>query len=470
MWILSTVVILTILGGSESAPSCYAGINGDPPICSACSGNCSAGSGCTCTTLSSFCLPDSGSCSMNSSECCLSNLYWHPDLGCCAEEPYCSPQCLPDEVCSTMNSSIVCTANKTLYQNQKLGVSNVSTNVTCQGSNMTVSVSKNLLEFLHYKPSASSLSQSNCTGAIESILNGQRVYSLTVQNIEGICGNTMMKSSTHVTYINTLHIPPNSDRGVVTVSNLTLQFSCSYNLTMQTALLTVFKPVMSSGNLNVGNTGTEAPTTIAAYLNPSYTEPLQQQSQQQLSVGSTLYFGMSSQFPDTAFVLRVERCFATPFNDAQSSIVEELIQGGCPTSTGSLIKVEENGISKEVRFSLTSFAFQGYDSVYIFCNARLCNKASENCSKCTSSRAETEDIKQFSLGPFSFETVIDENSGSHTVMSSVMLLGNMLAIWILDHKSTELGILTPEGRVASGDRHNTFGSLWIVLKMFALEL
>lgn len=84
----------------------------------------------------------------------------------------------------------------------------------------------------------------------------------------------------------------------------------------------------STSNLNSGGTGGDATTTLAAYVSPSYTEPLQQSQQQELAVGSTLYFGMNTQFPDPAFVLRVEQCFATPTSDGTGSLKIPLIQGG----------------------------------------------------------------------------------------------------------------------------------------------
>lgn len=55
--------------------------------------------------------------------------------------------------------------------------------------------------------------------------------------------------------------------------------------------------------------------------------------------------------------------------------------GSCATGNGPSIQVVENGVSKEVRFSITSFYFQGYNNVYIFCDARLCMTSSGSCSK-----------------------------------------------------------------------------------------
>ncbi|KAM4795789.1 uromodulin-like [Rhinophrynus dorsalis] len=387
--------------GTGPAQSCYEGVNGSPPLCSTCGGVCILASGCKCSN-SSNCLPDKNTCSMNSSACCLPDLSWHPDLSCCIADPYCLTPCLSDEACAYVNHTATCKVNTTFYQTQKLNISNLSTIVICMDSNMTMSVSKNLLEFLNYKPSASSLSQPTCTGAKETILQGQRVYSITVSSKEGECGNKMSKNTTHVTYTNTLLIPANSDSGIVSVNNISVQFSCTYNLTMQSSLLTVFKPVMSSADLNTGSTGGNATTTIAAYVNPSYTQPLQQSQQQQLSVGSTLYFGMSTQFPDPAFVLRVEQCFATPTYDPASTNRVQLIERGCTSNQETNIQVVENGMSNEVRFSIASFAFRGYDTVYIFCNARLCQNSSGTCRGCSQSRASIDTTVQLELGPFSF--------------------------------------------------------------------
>ncbi|XP_053310485.1 uromodulin-like [Spea bombifrons] len=428
MLLLGFVVLLATLEQTDST-SCYAGINGDPPKCSTCGGTCTAGTGCKCLSNTSFCLPDAGTCPMNSSVCCLSGLSWNQDLACCVEEPYCSPACLSDEICMLVNQSSTCSVNTTFYQNQNLSVYNVTGTVECKGSNMTVSLNKNLLDALYYKSFSSSLLDPSCTGGNVTLLNGQRLYSVIVPSSFGSCGNRMSKNTTHVTYTNTLHIYKNS--GIVTLSNLSIQFSCTYNLTMQSALVTVLKPVMSSQDVSTGTSEGGATTTIAAYVNPSYTQPLPQTEQQQLPVGSTLYFGMSTQFLDPAFVLRVDSCFTTPTSDGSGPIKVQLIKGGCSANQGPYIEVVENGKSKEVRFSIVSFAFKGYDNVYIFCDARLCNAASGSCSGCSASR-EASDVlptSQFSLGPFAFQDI--ENSGSYTAVSLAVLVGSLLSPWIL---------------------------------------
>ncbi|PIO13619.1 hypothetical protein AB205_0119110, partial [Aquarana catesbeiana] len=140
---------------------------------------------------------------------------------------------------------------------------------------------------------------------------------------------------------------------------------------------------------------------MAAYSSPSYTSPVQQSQQENMPIGSTLYFGMSTEFPDPMFVLRIEQCFATPTPDGSGTIKVQLIQGGCATGEVG-VQVLGNGLSKEVRFSISSFSFNNYGSVYIFCNARLCNNGTGTCALCGSSRDVSETTQQFSLGPFSF--------------------------------------------------------------------
>ncbi|KAM4046209.1 pancreatic secretory granule membrane major glycoprotein GP2-like [Anomaloglossus baeobatrachus] len=367
---------------------------------------------------------------MNSSSCCLSNLSWYPNLGCCIVDPYCIPACFADEQCTYVNNSAACVANTTYYQNLGLSVYNVSSMINCKGANMTVSVGKNLLETLHYNPSALTLSQNNCTGAVVDTQQGQRVYSYTVQTKDGVCGNIMTKNVTHVTFANTVNIPGQISNGVITVGNLSMQFSCTYNITMETSLYTVFKPVMTTENLDTGGIDGDSGTTLAAYTNPSFTQPLEQSQQQELTIGTTLYFGMITKFPDPDFVLRVDQCFATPTSDGSGAIKVQLIQGGCAVENGPYVEVEENGISKEVRFTMTSFAFQGFTSVYIFCDARLCHTPNNSCSACSSSREASQQTMQFGLGPFSYQDTIDYSSSNQNGLSVTVLLGSLLCIWI----------------------------------------
>ncbi|CAH2221438.1 Hypothetical predicted protein [Pelobates cultripes] len=430
MLLLSSFVLLALLGFAGSSSSCYAGIDGNFIMCSNCGGSCNATSGCKCVNQTS-CIPETGSCNLNSSACCLAGFSWNPDLACCIEGPYCNPQCLIDENCTFVNQTSTCTVNTAFYQNKNLSINNITTSVTCKGGNMTASVNKNILDFLHYTPINASLSDPTCTKFNVSIVDGVRIYSVTVSGRVGTCGNSMQKTTDQVTYTNTLHISKYSASGIVSSSNISVQFSCTYNLTMQTSLSTVFKPVMSSQNLDTESSSGDSTTTIAAYENPSYTQPILQQNQQELSVGSTLYFGMTTQFPDPVFVLRVETCFSTPTSDGSGQIKVILIQNGCPTNEGPYIEVEENGKSKEVRFSITSYAFPGYNNVFIFCDARLCNTASESCATCGSSRDQSgiPRLTQFSLGPFQF--IDTENSCSHIALSVAVLLGSLLTLWIL---------------------------------------
>ncbi|XP_018419141.1 PREDICTED: uromodulin-like [Nanorana parkeri] len=418
------------LGIAGSTPSCYTGVNGSPPLCSTCNGTCLQSSGCTCSNSTS-CLPDARFCSLNSSSCCLPNLSWNPDLACCTADPYCISACLADEVCQYVNQTAVCVANATYYKALGLNVQNTTSSVACKGSNMTISVSKNLLEILHYKPSASTLLQSNCSGANESILQGQRMYSLTVQTGGGICGSSMVKNATHVSYTNAIIVPGNTDNGLVTVSELSVAFTCTYNISMWISLFTVFKPVLDTQNLDAGGTNGDGLTSLAAYSNPSYTNPMLQSEQQDLQIGSTLYFGMSTQFPDPAFVLRIDQCFATPTSDGSGSIKIQLIQGGCAVNSGPYTEVLENGKSKEVRFSISSFSFRDYNTVYIFCDARLCSQESGKCSSCAGSRDVLEESKQFSLGPFTFIDPVDNSAVSHKGLPFTVLVASLLSAWIL---------------------------------------
>uniref|UniRef100_A0A8C5P9L2 ZP domain-containing protein n=1 Tax=Leptobrachium leishanense TaxID=445787 RepID=A0A8C5P9L2_9ANUR len=387
MWLLGSLVLLAKLELIGCSSSCYVSIDGSPIMCSSCGGSCTAVSGCQCANQTS-CLPENGTCGLNSPACCLPGFSWNPNIVCCVD------------------------------------LNNLTSFVTCNRGIMTVSVNKNLLEFLQYTPINATLSDPSCTGANVSIVNGKRVYSVTVPGRAGTCGNIMSKSTSQVTYTNTLVITKYSSIGILSTRKISAQFSCTYNLTMDVALSTVIKPVMSSQILATGGSGAEAITTIAAYDSSSYTQPIMQTNQEQLTIGSTLYFGMFTLFPDPVFVLRVETCYSTPTSDGSGSIKVMLIQGGCPTSDGPYIKVEENGQSKEVRFSVVMFAFSGYETVYIFCETRLCNTASSSCNGCLTSREDISGLETFSLGPFAYIDAV--NSCSHIAFSVAVLLGSLL--------------------------------------------
>ncbi|XP_078539566.1 uromodulin-like [Lissotriton helveticus] len=244
---------------------------------------------------------------------------------------------------------------------------------------MVVSVGKCLTKMLHMDPQNATLADAHCTGASISLLNGIYVYDIAALARIAYCGNVMELNATHVTYSNVLHIPPlKYASGIIAGNQVEFPFSCTYFLDIKTSLDTVLRPMASTIGLSTGGSGL-ASTTIAAYSNPSYTSPIPS-GQEDMSIGSTIYFGMTTEVGDAdVFVLRVDTCYATPTQDPNSAIKVSLIENGCPANGDVSIRVVSNGESLQVRFSIAVFAFKSTSTAYIYCSARLCLKASMQC-------------------------------------------------------------------------------------------
>ncbi|XP_078538818.1 uromodulin-like [Lissotriton helveticus] len=346
-----------------------------------------------------------------------------------AAELACVPECATDEICQ----NVTCQCNSTMYKNSTY--LDIHPIVKCLSGKMVVSVGKCLTNTLHIDPQNTTLADANCTGASNiTLLNGIFLYDITAIARTAYCGNVMKLNTTHVTYSNMLHIPPlKYASGVIAGNKVEFPFSCTYLLDIKTSLDTVLKPLASTIGLSTGGSGL-ASTTMAAYSNPSYTSPITS-GQEDMSIGSTIYFGMTTEVGDAdVFVLRVDTCYATPTQDPNSAIKVSLIENGCPANGDVSIQVVSNGESLQVRFSISVFIFKSTSSAYIYCSARLCVKASQQCTGCrpnNSSRSDnvgTPSSSIFGVGPLYFQDLNDSSSSSQTAVAWTVLGSSLLML------------------------------------------
>ncbi|KAI5102916.1 hypothetical protein C0J45_6497 [Silurus meridionalis] len=74
-------------------------------------------------------------------------------------------------------------------------------------------------------------------------------------------------------------------------------------------------------------------------------------------------------------------CWATPFNQSDSSTRWDLIIKECPSPYDGTVKVFQNGVSTSSHFSFRMFTFTGFSNkIYLHCKVHLCLKKSENCA------------------------------------------------------------------------------------------
>ncbi|KAJ1176596.1 hypothetical protein NDU88_001868 [Pleurodeles waltl] len=416
---LLLAVLCAALLGEAGAVIC----NASYPLCNTCAGSCVQGAGCLCGTDGSICLPQA--CDMESL-CCPTGLFWHTTSSCCSSEPTCYPACLDDEYCLVPQG--ICVCNSTKYQGAQ--IANVAPIFICAETLITITVPKCLLEKLRYNPASMHVRDAapECLNSYTEVLNGKRMWSEQILPLTGFCGNEVVINSTYTTYSNFLEIPAANKSGITYVPNMKYSFSCSYPRNILASLDTVLNVLSSTLTLSLGEGAGVATVTMAAFWDPSYTDPIT--ANQEIKVGQTFYFGLVATFNDAdTFVLRADSCFATPVNDPNSQNRVNLITGGCSADQGETTQVLMNGESMNVFFSAEAFSFDGFSSVYVFCNARLCVKAGGNCTVCTSGVARTAgDSENIGVGPYILSEMLDSSFAPHTVVSWTVLVSSLIAL------------------------------------------
>ncbi|KAM8977282.1 uromodulin-like [Pelodytes ibericus] len=364
MKLLCVLFLATLL--KHAGAACYSGT--DPPQCKDCGGDCTSDNGCVCSDYSTTCVPTN--CIMNSNDCCPLGYFWDSSASCCTDEFMCSPACAGDEKCVDINGSPDCVCNDTVYSGQT--INDLKPTVRCDGGTMTTSVSQCFLTLLRFNYLSIHLTNdsSDCLFAYSEIFNNQRVESIQVKAQTGWCGNIATNDSTKVYYTNTLHINQLSSV-LITKNPIAYNFTCAYNLTMQTSLNYSLNPVVSTAVLTPVTGGGSYSVVMAAYWNPEFTVPIQ--NGESVLVGTDIFLGLFIPDADgTKFVLRIVECIATPTNNYNDVNQILLISGGCAADSG-VDTVVTNGVSLEARIQLTTFKFTNFDSVFIFCNVRLCD-------------------------------------------------------------------------------------------------
>ncbi|KAM4699910.1 pancreatic secretory granule membrane major glycoprotein GP2-like [Discoglossus pictus] len=409
-------VLATLL--KHAGASCYNAT--DYPQCDSCQGECGPGNGCSCLD-NAICIPTA--CAMGSNECCPPGLFWLNS--CCSEDVACDPPCADDELCKDVNSVATCLCDESKYN--KKNIADLVPILTCESDAMIVSLSRCLLDALGYNSSSFKLNNDSeiCTFSYADVINNQSVQSIQVKPQIGWCGNSAMNDSSKLYYANTLHIGIQNKR-LITINPIEMNFTCSYNLTMQTVLNAALHPILSTTNLPDANGNTSYPLTMAAYRDSRFTEPIQMSDT--VNVGSYVYLGLFVSNADgDIFALKVMQCVATPTTKEDTNKVQ-LLSGGCAVDGEVETVVEENGKGLEARIRISSFAFQGFNDVNIFCDVRLCDKRSNNCTECETGRAVASNTREVMLS-LQFEDNLDlSSSGSHIVLSWTVLASSLFIL------------------------------------------
>ncbi|XP_053562934.1 pancreatic secretory granule membrane major glycoprotein GP2-like [Bombina bombina] len=403
--------------------ACYNGT--EYQVCESCAGSCGQGNGCMCADFNT-CVPDD--CSMNSNECCPPGLFWSVNETCCTANVTCDSPCASDETCATINNKATCFCDPNFYK--KKNITDLKPILFC-GINITiVSLSRCLLYALGYDYNTFRLNENSaaCKYSYREIVNNQSLQSIQVVQKPGWCGNIATNDSAKYYITNTLNVGI-QNKTLITVNPIKMNFTCSFNITMQTSLAFALNPVLSTTYLPGINGETVYPFTMAAYLNKDFISPIEMNQEVSVAVGSYIYLGLFVTGADgDLLALRAVQCFATPTKNPDDINKVVFLSGGCDVDDEVDTVVEKNGDGLEARIRISAFAFQGLPEVYIFCNARLCDKKAENCSQCDSSRATEPKSAEVVLS-LKLDNNVDFSSSSYTAVSWTLLVSSLLALW-----------------------------------------
>ncbi|XP_053310484.1 uromodulin-like [Spea bombifrons] len=420
MKFLGIFVLATLL--KHAGAGCYAGT--EYPMCTGCGGDCTSGNGCLCGDGMDTCLPNL--CIMNSNDCCPVGLYWNSSASCCTDEIICSPPCAGDEKCSIVGNNPICVCQNSLYINAT--INDLVPSLSCDGSTMTTSFSRCLVTYLGYDYNNLELNNksSECIFDYTDIIDNKRVQHVQVNAQTGWCGNIATNSSQMIHYTNTLHIGPLNSI-LITKNPIAYNFTCSYNVTMQTSLNFSLKPVYSVATLEPISGGGAYAVKMAAYHDYKFTSPIQ--DDEEISIGSDIFLGIF--IPDAdgvRFTVRAVQCFATATNNRDDKNKVQLVSGGCPFKGEVLTEVITNGEGLEARIKIKAFAFKDLQEVYIFCDVRICD-ISEGCTGCKDNRnlRMSADYASLSLRLPLQEDYSFSSSSSQIALSWAMIAGCLLS-------------------------------------------
>ncbi|XP_073491429.1 uromodulin-like isoform X1 [Aquarana catesbeiana] len=205
-----------------------------------------------------------------------------------------------------------------------------------------------------------------------SIIDNLEIYKHGVQAYE--------INATHVTYKTLITIEVEKPGAIIIRKNpIHITLLCVYPLDMTTSLNITLIPILSSINITVTGTG-QFEVIMALFQDSGYTKPYTGSSLT-LSTDNFLYVGVFFRGGTSNFVLVMKNCYATPTYNANDLLKYYIIQNSCPNLQDETITVDENGLSRQGRFSVQMFKFVGnYNEVYLHCAVSLCDSSTGTCA------------------------------------------------------------------------------------------
>lgn len=253
--------------------------------------------------------------------------------------------------------------------------------VDCTPDHMEIRVTKAVVDTMGFASSDVHLLDDGCTFGQEE---NDQFYIYRMSPLTA-CGTEVKLNDTYVEYKNKLIAGTEGEspleKGAIVVGTadsvgrqtLAAKLKCLFPVELMVS--TAFLPNISHVTIplppafGVG----KFMATMLLFKGDDYLESYQ--ANPQLSTGDFLNVGVQLQgdFTDDIFI-RMQRCWATPVEEADADTSFDLISDGCgaPSATSQGLEVTINGDQTYGRFQAPVFKFVQYTAVWLHCDLQIC--------------------------------------------------------------------------------------------------
>uniref|UniRef100_A0A3Q2WSA6 Si:dkeyp-110a12.4 n=1 Tax=Haplochromis burtoni TaxID=8153 RepID=A0A3Q2WSA6_HAPBU len=250
-------------------------------------------------------------------------------------------------------------------------------------------------------------------------------YVFSIKTNLSDCGTIMASDDTHMVFINTIH---NNYSDIITRNYINITFACRYPINYMVQqpngenMIRVDIPITlntEDGNFSV---------SMLLYKDEAFED--RWTTVPSLTLEDNIFVKV--------FMLRMERCWATPTSDPYSNIQYTFI-ADCPVLTNDqTLSVLKNGQGPEATFRIQMFKFVGssYTNVFLHCNVQICHSGPGLCQpNCSGedgllrTRREIPLSRTVSYGPIRRLLNPSENPSLPAVETFV--LGGLLLVLLL---------------------------------------
>ncbi|XP_066521529.1 pancreatic secretory granule membrane major glycoprotein GP2 [Hoplias malabaricus] len=255
---------------------------------------------------------------------------------------------------------------------------------TCAGSSASLSLSRCQLFDAGFPSENLHLNDPNCQGSIQ---DGRLVFNF--DNYNQTCGTTLTSNGTHFIYMNAVQTSVGQYSVISRESWLTINFSCVYPLVKDISMPMALQANPSVVSRDLSTEGTYEIRMIP-FPNGSFIEPFS--GNVTLDVNQEVFIAVVVDGVDEQQIaLVLDRCWATPVYDINSTYSWNLIINGCPNPNDGTVRVLQNGLTTDSMFSFRMFTFTSQsDNIFLHCQVHLCLRQSGVCAQtCSNSNVQT---------------------------------------------------------------------------------